>query len=153
MYLLKLLGYGAVVMFVVATRLGERLLDSLVIKPFLIGSDFWRSMNPHVKAEFQPEIQMAYGLVFLLLFILLVQLSRLVGERSFRDIAFGRYHRPRTEERFFLFIDIVGSTPLAERLGPASVYRFLTKSSKSPRAPVDDYGVEGGSTSKSAMKS
>jgi len=56
---------------------------------------------------------------------LLIQFSRMVGPTTLRDILLSRYNRARAEERFFLFVDIVGSTPLAEKLGPASVHAFL----------------------------
>jgi hypothetical protein len=46
---------------------------------------------------------------------------------------FGRYHRSRPEERFFPFVDIVGSTPLAERIGPRAVHRFLGEVFDCPR--------------------
>ncbi len=54
----------------------------------------------------------------------------------------GRYHRPRSEERFFLFVDIVGSTALAERIGPAAVHRFLDRVFRLASDPIDDYGGE-----------
>ncbi|HEY5724632.1 MAG TPA: hypothetical protein VIX40_01615, partial [Methylomirabilota bacterium] len=78
--------------------------------------------------------------IFLLLAnaILLLQMGRLVGERTLRDIVFGRYHRSRTEERFFLFVDIIGSTPLAERVGPGAVHRFLGEVFRLASDPIDD---------------
>ncbi len=54
----------------------------------------------------------------------------------------GRYHRPRAEERFFLFIDIVGSTPVAEKLGALSVHRYLDRIFQAASDPVDDYRGE-----------
>ena len=51
---------------------------------------------------------------------------------------FGRYHRSRTEERFFLFVDIIGSTPLAERIGPGAVHRFLGEVFRLASDPIDD---------------
>ena len=48
--------------------------------------------------------------------------GRLVGRGVLRDFALGRYHRPVEEERACLFVDLAGSTALAERLGPS---RFL----------------------------
>jgi len=59
------------------------------------------------------------------LLVLLHHSVQIVGDRSFRDIMRGRYHRPRVEERFFLFMDVVGSTPVAERLGPVAVHGYL----------------------------
>ena len=141
-YVIKLFAYGTVILSVGGGRLGRLIVDSLIIDPFLVGSDLWRAMRPHLKATFPIEVSAAYGLLLLILFILLLQLSRLVGERQIRDIAFGRYHRPRTEERFFLFIDIVGSTSLAERIGPIAVHRFLDRVFQVASDPIDDHGGE-----------
>lgn len=66
-------------------------------------------------------------------------MGRLVGEQTLRDIVLGRYHRPRTEERFFLFVDIVGSTPLAERIGPDAVHRFLGEVFRLASDLIDDH--------------
>ena len=74
--------------------------------------------------------------------IFMLQMGRLVGERTLRDIVFGRYHRSRTEERFFLFVDIVGSTPLAERIGPNAVHRFLGEVFRLATGPIDDHRGE-----------
>lgn len=59
--------------------------------------------------------------------LLIYQLILLVGARNVRDIALGRYHRPRGEARFVLFVDLVGSTTLAEQLGAATVHRLLSR--------------------------
>lgn len=39
----------------------------------------------------------------------------------------GHYHRPRPEQRVFLFIDIEGSTNLAERLGDLAFHRLVDR--------------------------
>jgi adenylate cyclase len=76
-------------------------------------------------------------------FVLLVhQLRMLVGANTLRDIVLGRYHRARVEDRFFLFVDIVGSTPLAERLGPVAANRFLDRVFQLASDPVDDHHGE-----------
>ncbi len=71
--------------------------------------------------------------------ILLLQIGRLVGDRTLRDIVLGRYHRSRPEERFFLFVDIVGSTPLAERVGADAVHRFLGEVFRLASDPIDEH--------------
>jgi adenylate cyclase len=45
-------------------------------------------------------------------------------------------------KRFFLFVDIVGSTTLAERIGPFGVHRFLNRVFVLAADPVDDYRGE-----------
>ena len=49
-------------------------------------------------------------------------LNRLIGPGVFRNLLLGRYHSPTEEQRALLFIDLVGATAIAERIGAA---RFL----------------------------
>lgn len=53
------------------------------------------------------------------------QLNRLLGPGTLVRYLFGRYHRPRHEERIFMFLDLKGSTSIAERLDVAAYYSFL----------------------------
>jgi adenylate cyclase len=75
-------------------------------------------------------------------FMFMLQISQIVGGRTLRDWVLGRYHRPRQEERFFLFVDIVGSTALAERVGPVAVHQFLNRVFVLASDPVDDHRGE-----------
>jgi adenylate cyclase len=65
-----------------------------------------------------------------------------VGSTTLRNVLLGRYHRSRMEDRFFLFVDIVGSTPLAERLGPSAVHEFLDRVFQAASDPIDDHAGE-----------
>jgi class 3 adenylate cyclase len=56
---------------------------------------------------------------------LTIEISRLLGPGVLPALITGRYHRPRREERVFLFADIEGSTALAERIGDLEFHRFL----------------------------
>ena len=47
--------------------------------------------------------------------------------------------RSRTEERFFLFVDIAGSTSLAGRIGPEAVHRFLGEVFRLASDPIDEH--------------
>ena len=87
-------------------------------------------------------VSIVFAFVVTLAFIFLLQVSQIMGSRIFRGLLFGRYHRPRSEERFFLFVDIVGSTALAERIGPVGVHRFLNGVFVLAADPVDDYRGE-----------
>jgi adenylate cyclase len=59
------------------------------------------------------------------LVMLAFQLRRLHSARELWDLISGRYHYPVEESRVVLFADIVGSTGLAERLGPLEYSRFV----------------------------
>ena len=151
---------GAIEIFVPRTTLGRRLLARpffvvvlakaaayLAVVGLVIGGRLGPSVvalagGPLVAAQIdgQPRgllIVIASMLTFLL--VMLRHASQIIGERSFRDIMRGRYHRPRAEDRFFLFVDVVGSTPVAERLGPLAVHRYLDRVFQAASDPVDAY--------------
>jgi hypothetical protein len=56
-----------------------------------------------------------------------ITLSRLLGTGILVSLFTGRYHHPREEERIVLFLDVKGSTRLAERLGDKRFHRFLNR--------------------------
>jgi len=56
-----------------------------------------------------------------------VQMNRMIGANVLSYFAAGVYRSPRTEERMFLFLDLEGSTELAERLGSAKYFELLRR--------------------------
>jgi adenylate cyclase len=54
-------------------------------------------------------------------------LMRLLGPRVAVSLLSGRYRWPRPEQRIVLFMDLRGSTQLAERLGDERFHRFLNE--------------------------
>jgi adenylate cyclase len=55
------------------------------------------------------------------------ELIRLVGGRVLLSVILGRYRRPTREERVLLFLDLVGSTSLAESMGELRIQELLTR--------------------------
>ena len=53
--------------------------------------------------------------------------NRLLGQNVLLNFITGHYYRPRLEQRVFLFIDIEGSTALAERLGALAFHRLVSR--------------------------
>ncbi len=53
--------------------------------------------------------------------------NSLLGQNVLTTFITGRYHKPRLEERVFLFLDMEGSTGLAERLGPLAFHRLVNR--------------------------
>jgi adenylate cyclase len=125
--------YFALVLIVVGLGPGRHLALTVVSAP--------PAVDPAVP-RVAPGVAMAVMALFMPAFLLVVQMSRLIGERTLRAIMLGRYHRPRAEDRFFLFVDIAGSTPLAERIGPGAVHRFLGQVFREASGPIDDHGGE-----------
>jgi adenylate cyclase len=71
-----------------------------------------------------------------------IQVSNLLGPRTLVNFFTGRYHEPSQENRFVLFVDIAGSTGLAERLGGIGIHRFLDRTFRLLNGPVIDYQGE-----------
>ncbi len=54
-----------------------------------------------------------------------IMVNRLLGPRVLVNFVDGRYHTPKNETRFVLFLDLVSSTGLGERLGTGVYHRLL----------------------------
>jgi len=132
----KAIAYSLVIVCVVGGRLGPHMVA------LIFGGDETRAMLQQVDRSLPLGLVLPVAFLVTFFFLLVHQLRFLVGERALRDIVWGRYHRARTEERFFLFVDIVGSTPLAERIGPVAVNRFLDQVFRLASDPIDDHGGE-----------
>ena len=57
----------------------------------------------------------------------LLQINRMIGASVLGYFVAGVYHRPKAEERLFLFLDLAGSTQQAERLGSARYFELLRR--------------------------
>ncbi len=53
------------------------------------------------------------------------EIGSLLGFRTLRNLATGRYAKPQREQRTFLLIDMKNSTGIAERLGPIRFHELL----------------------------
>ena len=132
--LVKVVAYFAVVVAVIGGRLGPS------VALLLAGPERAPQFAAQIDAAFPRGLMIVISSMIVVLLVMLRHASQLVGEGSFRNILRGRYHRPRAEERFFLFVDVVGSTPVAERLGPLAVHRYLDRIFQIASDPVDDHG-------------
>ena len=69
-------------------------------------------------------------------------IANIIGPRAFLNFITGRYHSPVEENRFVLFVDIAGSTGLAERLGGIAIHRLLDRTFRLLTLAVVDYRGE-----------
>ena len=56
------------------------------------------------------------GLLMSVPITMIYELVRMIGGRTLLSVALGRYRRPGREERVLLFLDLIGSTSLAEAM-------------------------------------
>ncbi|WP_076866953.1 adenylate/guanylate cyclase domain-containing protein [Bradyrhizobium mercantei] len=70
------------------------------------------------------------------------ELIRMIGGHTLLAIVLGRYRQPVREERVLLFLDLVGSTTLAESMGELRVQELLTRFFFDIDEPIVSHGGE-----------
>ena len=102
--------------------------------------------DPYLEASLPTPRAILYSLAVSAVIVFVLRIRDLIGTEMFLNLLLGRYHRPVREERIFLFIDLVGSTALAERLGDMRYQEFLghflsmlADPVRHRRGSIDDY--------------
>jgi adenylate cyclase len=70
------------------------------------------------------------------------ELRRLIGGRVLLNVILGRYRHPTREERVLMFLDLSGSTSLAETLGEVRMQELLTRFFFDIDGPIVGHGGE-----------
>src|SRR5262249_22946485 len=110
------------------------LSSAIVLALFLVGRALGQvvtSGNPARLVLSFTHAHLLYALPYFVILAVIIQvalkMNRMIGVNVLRYFATGVYHRPATEERVFLFVDLVGSTQLAERMGSARYFELLRR--------------------------
>src|SRR5450759_993177 len=98
-----------------------------------------QSPDPSMKGFW---IAIIYSVGFSIVMNLAFGITNMIGRRAFLNFIIGRYHTPVEENRFVLFVDIAGSTGLAERLGGVGIHRLLDHTFRLLTLSVVDYRGE-----------
>lgn len=103
----------------------------VMYQSYMQGSDFEEAFyNVNIQAYlfstvFFFDILFVFAIVFLISFIR--QINRLFGRNILLYFITGKYHQPIEENRIFMFLDIKGSTAIAEKLGHRKYHNFLNE--------------------------
>jgi adenylate cyclase len=92
-------------------------------------------------AEVEGDHHLLIYFVFAVIVNLFMAVRRMLGARYLWAMALGRYHRPQEEERVVAFMDLKGSTPLAEKLGASRYHDFLNDVFFDLADPILDTGA------------
>ena len=116
-FILKTLVYTAVIFMVtVALTLIVGLIEGQSMKElpvFLASPNLW--------------VLIFYSLVVYGLLVFFLQINNLLGSGILWKFFLGKYHKPREEERIFMFLDMKSSTTIAEQLGHVRFYALLNE--------------------------
>ena len=80
-----------------------------------------------IKVNFQFVIfaSILFTIVISFIFNITMYIQRLLGHNVLTNFFLGKYHNPIEEERIFMFLDLVGSTSIAEKIGHIQFHKFL----------------------------
>jgi adenylate cyclase len=90
--------------------------------------------------EFLQDV--GFSLVVTLFINAALRLRSLVGGRVLASFLSGRYRRPFEQERVFMFLDLAGSTTIAEGIGHIRYHSFLRAFLEDLEEPVLEHGGE-----------
>lgn len=129
--------------FVAAIILKSLYLVVAIVAAGMLGDVVFRG-TATLDVVLSPERQFGRTVVLAFLFVVafqvVLQVVRMVGARNFLNFALGRYRQPISEDRIFMFLDLAGSTTLAERLGDVGVQRLITEFFFDISEPIAAYG-------------
>lgn len=117
--------HGSVVLFIVGI-----ILVIYTLMEGLNATNSWGQAFQNARQFISSDLFLSFFIYYYLLSILVSFLGRLrksFGQHVFYNYLVGKYANPLEEERTFLFLDLNGSTQLAEKLGHVKYSRLLNK--------------------------
>lgn len=118
-------------------------LVGLVLFAYVVVSTFFGVSIGLWEFAFEPGSLAIYFYILCvdLFLVMLRQVNLLLGEGTLWQLLRGRFYTPREEERIFMFLDLVSSTTLAERLGHIK-YSMLIQDCFDDLGVVSEYGAQ-----------
>ncbi len=107
------------------------------LQNYFVVDSIWDGIGSFFDAYIQglKDYFFSYEFVRIFTFWFLVLIGTLItlfvndkyGPGVFRKFLLGKYFHPKREERIFMFLDLKGSTPIAEKLGEFKYFKFIQK--------------------------
>jgi adenylate cyclase len=127
--LLRTIIYGMVI-------IGALVIGALIVVPWVYSGVELSPFRPGMVRD------VIFSIAATVVFVSLTSIAQLIGPSVLGNLLVGRYYHPREEERIILFLDLVGSTGIAERLGNVRFHALLSETFTSLSRVVTDFGGE-----------
>lgn len=114
--------YASIISFAVISVwvIHESLVNNANFITTLISNDFSYFI---IEGDFKKIL--FFAIIFSFLVNLFKQINNLLGKNVLLNYITGKYHRPKEEERVFMFVDLSSSTTIAEKLDPVTYHKFI----------------------------
>jgi adenylate cyclase len=115
---------------------GLVIMAALLIVPWL-----YEGVAP---IPFRPGLvgDVVFSIAATFVIVSLTSIIQLIGPNVLSNLLTGRYYHPREEQRIVLFLDLVGSTGIAERIGNVRSHALLSETFTRLSRVVTDEGGE-----------
>lgn len=90
----------------------------------LLRPELWEAVLVNMFSQVQ-WINYVFWLLVVILTLIALQVNDKYGPGVFVSFLMGKYFHPKREERIFMFLDLRGSTRIAEKLGENRYFNFL----------------------------
>lgn len=115
---------------------GVVIMAALLIFPWVYSGNEPSPFRPGIVGD------IVFSIAATFLFVSLMSVTQLIGPRVLGSLLTGRYYYPREEERIVLFLDLVDSTSIAERIGNVRFHAMLSETFTRLSRVVTDFGGE-----------
>jgi len=122
--LLRTIVYGVVIM------------AALLVVPWVYSGETPSPLRPGILGDIVFSIAATFA------FVSLTSIAQLIGPKVLGSLLTGRYYHPREEQRIVLFLDLVGSTGIAEGIGNVRFHALLSETFTRLSRLVTDFGGE-----------
>jgi adenylate cyclase len=115
---------------------GVVIMAALLVVPWVYGGVAFSPFRPGIVGD------VVFSIVATFVFVSLTSIAQLIGPHVLGSLLTGRYYHPREEQRIVLFLDLVGSTAIAERIGNVRFHALLSEMFTCLSRVVTDFGGE-----------
>jgi adenylate cyclase len=113
---------------------GVVIMAALLVVPWVYSGEQPSPLRPGIVGDIVFSIAATFA------FVALTSIAQLIGPKVLGSLLTGRYYRPREEQRIVLFLDLVGSTGIAERIGNVRFHALLSETFTRVSRVVTDFG-------------
>ena len=85
---------------------------------------------------------LGFSLFVAALILFYLQMRLFIGGRTLKNILLGKYNSPKSENRIFMFVDVVGSTAAAQKIGDIRFHKYLNRLFTLFDGPITRFGGE-----------
>jgi adenylate cyclase len=127
------------------------LLAAMLLRTLLYGGVIVAALSvvPSVYQGVEPSpfrsgivTDFVFSIAATVVFVALTSIAQLIGPNVLGSLLTGRYYYPREEQRIVLFLDLIGSTGIAEDVGSVRFLALLSETFTRLSQVVTDFGGE-----------